>query len=261
MPLVFLEDEELMELYQYVSSHMRIFEDESNSDLVYKRNRIRNDLLPVLEREKWNFHKTYWNFHDRSQLSLQFDGLNNQKPSVSPHLFRIPHETWVSLNLTSKKDLIDFHLKLMGMYPLYKSGFENFNLQSEGERAFLENKNCYLYKSKFGDLFIIDKKSPAFKKANSFRDGDSFVIEWNGNRFKINDPNRKYSLGSWHHGQKIQIRSGNKEISECMRENGIPFFLRTFIPILYFENEPIQILFSLFSKSEKNYPKRIYLER
>nr|WP_279631079.1 ATP-binding protein [Leptospira bouyouniensis] len=261
LPLVFLEDQELKELYQFVSTKMTIFEDESNIDPIYKRNRIRMELIPILEKEKWNFFKTYWNFHDRSQLNLQFDGFTKQFQTITPHLFRIPHDTWISLNLPSKKELIDFHLNLMGMYPLYKSGFENFHLQSEGERAFLENKNCYLYKSKFGDLFIIDKKSPAFKKAVSFRDGHTLIIEWNQNRFKINDPDERYKLGSWHHGQKIQIRSGNKEISECMRENGIPFFLRTFIPILYFENEPIQILFSLFSKNEKNYPKRIYLER
>ncbi|GBF42895.1 hypothetical protein LPTSP2_21870 [Leptospira ellinghausenii] len=240
---------------------MRIFEDESNSDPIYKRNRIRMELLPILEREKWNFHKTYWNFHDRTQLNIQFDGIMSPNQTISPKMFRIPHETWMSLNLSAKKELIDFHLKLMGMYPLYKSGFENFHLQSEGERAFLENKNCYLYKSKFGDLFIIDKKSSAFKKAISYREGNQLTIEWNQNQFRIKDPEERYSLGSWHHGQKIQIRSGNKEISECMRENGIPFFLRTFIPILYFENEPIQILFSLFSKNEKNYPKRIYLER
>ncbi|TGK82381.1 tRNA(Ile)-lysidine synthetase [Leptospira noumeaensis] len=261
LPLVFFEDKELEQLYQFVSQTMRIFEDESNKDPVYKRNRLRMDLLPILEKESWNFHKTYWNFHDRSQLNLQFDlkRENIQKPT--PHLFRIPHETWTSLNLSSKKELIDFHLKLLGHYPLYKSGFDNFHLQSEGERAFLENKNCFLYKSKFGDLFIIDKKSPAFKKAVSHREGNFLYIEWNQNKFKLSDPEEKYNLGSWHHGQKIQIRSGNKEISECMRENGIPFFLRTFIPILYFEGEPIQILFSLFSKSEKNYPKRIYLER
>ncbi|MCW7505188.1 tRNA lysidine(34) synthetase [Leptospira paudalimensis] len=261
LPLVFLEDQELKDLYEYVSNHLRIFEDESNSNPIYKRNRIRMELLPILEREKWNFHKTYWNFHDRTQLNINFDGLTSPNQTKSPKMFRIPHETWISLNLPAKKELIDFHLKLMGMYPLYKSGFENFHLQSEGERAFLENKNCYLYKSKFGDLFIIDKKSSAFKKAISYREGNQLTIEWNQNQFRIKDPEERYSLGSWHHGQKIQIRSGNKEISECMRENGIPFFLRTFIPILYFENEPIQILFSLFSKNEKNYPKRIYLER
>ncbi|MDF3821214.1 tRNA lysidine(34) synthetase TilS [Leptospira sp. 96542] len=260
LPLVFFEDIEIEKLYEFIQNHFPIFEDESNSDLNYKRNRLRHSLIPILKSENWNFHKTYWNFHENENWDELFSNHNPKKNFITNKMFRIPHDTWKALKSSAKKELIDFHLKQLGLYPLYKSGFENFNTQSEGERAYLENKNFVLYKSKFGDLFIIDKKSPVFKKPNAYSEGETLCIEWNLNKFKIQNPEKKYNLGSPKPGEKIEIRSGKKEISECMRERDIPFFLRGFLPILYYENRPIQILFSLFAKDEKNYPKRIFIE-
>lgn len=260
LPLVYFTDEELEILTEYVIQQKMVFEDLSNFDTVFKRNRIRHEILPLLEKENWNHYKTYWNFHEQKDLLYQFESKNKPENKSNGYLFRIPHQTWILIDAASKKELLDFHLKQMGFYPLYRSGFENFRIQAEGERAYLENKLFVLYKSKFGDLFIIGKKSPLFLRPVSKMEGDFLSIQWNDREFKIYNPDGKYSLGTSKPGEKIEIRSGKKEISECMRENGIPFFLRPYLPILYYENRPIQILFSLFSESEKNYPKRIYLE-
>lgn len=257
---MYFTDEELEQLTNFVTEKGMVFEDETNLDTQYKRNRIRHELLPLLEKESWNHYKTYWNFHEQGNLQFLLESKGKKSEEGESLLFTIPHQTWVSLDTFSKKELLDFHLKQMGFYPLYKSGFENFKIQAEGERAYLENKGYVLYKSKYGDLYIIGKKSPVFLKPTASTEGDNLLIHWNGNVFKIANSESKYSLGTYKPGEKIEIRSGKKEISECMRERGIPFFLRSYLPILYFEKKPIQILFSLFSHQEKNYPKRIYLE-
>ncbi len=79
LPLVYFTDEELEILTEYVIQQKMVFEDLSNFDTVFKRNRIRHEILPLLEKENWNHYKTYWNFHEQKIFYINLNPKTNPK--------------------------------------------------------------------------------------------------------------------------------------------------------------------------------------
>ncbi|BDA80063.1 hypothetical protein LPTSP3_g29930 [Leptospira kobayashii] len=264
LPLAFLEDKERLDCYDRIGESYPIYEDESNMDLKFKRNRIRNEVLPLLEKENLNYYSIYWNFHswDKAEfeefLSSHIDRnseATSKKDSVKTKHFLIPHQTWIQSSKDKKKTLIDLHLDLLGFPSVYKAPFEDFVRQTKGEKAFLQNKLFTIYKSKLGDIWIIDNSSPLFSLPISRSEGNDLYIRWNDQERRISNQEGKLSLQIPRPGEKIQVSIGRKEISECLREKKIPFFVRENIPILYYENKPIQILFSFFDSNLKDLPQ------
>ncbi|WP_167884188.1 tRNA lysidine(34) synthetase TilS [Leptospira idonii] len=259
LPLVFFTDTEKERADFLISELYPIFEDESNEDDRYKRNRIRKEILPVLKKENIDCHKLYWNFHswDKDHFDFPNRFLETSSKQNRPNTvfsLSVSHQTWIQLTKQSQKQILDLLLKEMGFYPTDRSRFEEFLRQTEGEKAYLETNQYILYKMKLGDLQIYSQNSPLLRHPSSERENEKFLIHWNAKSKVYEDPNHQLRLGTASEGEKIKIKTGNKEISECLRERKIPFFLRQNVPILYNGNEPLQILFSLYSEEEKDYP-------
>jgi|JI8StandDraft_1071087.scaffolds.fasta_scaffold03011_9 tRNA(Ile)-lysidine synthetase-like protein len=236
-----------------------VFEDESNENQTFKRNRIRKEILPILKQENINFHKFYWNFHEwETEQTLDFSFLDSSRPEKTQDFFHIPAQTSNSLNKPELKRVLDFYLSLLRFPPLYRSAFENFVNQFAKDRAQFETKDYLIYREKTGVIYLIRKDSSLFKPLEIHTKADSMEIFWNQKKRKITSVTEEISVRTQNPGEKIEMPFGKKELSEVFRENRIPYFLRDYIPILYKKNLPIQILLSMFDPSLSDYPKSIH---
>jgi len=280
LPLVFLPDPELNLLYEKISDFFPIFEDESNDDITFKRNRIRKQITPILKKEKMNFYRFYWNFHhwESENLEAKFDqrfeiqtnviSVENQNVSEfmnpfetqipktkSPYYFRIPNQTWDSLDPSSQKQLLDFYLSLLGHPPLYRSQFLEF-LRQSSSKANVETKSVIILKILEGDIHLLSKESKLLLAPIINKIDHKISVNWNENHIEIENINNEWEIRPAKPGEKINFPYGKKEISEIYREKQIPEIFRRYIPVVYEKNLPIQILFSMFDPSLPNYPKR-----
>ncbi|TGL59167.1 tRNA(Ile)-lysidine synthetase [Leptospira ognonensis] len=258
LPLVFLEDAELLKMYDFLPSLYPIFEDDSNVDIGFKRNRIRAEILPLLIKENMDFHKFYWNFHEWESFSF-FDEreLNEQIIKRKSEWFQIPKQNYEHLTKQQLKGILDSYLSILNFPPLYKNAFENFREQLGHGRAHLESNGYFLLREQSECIYIFRKDSAVFKSVESFWNENIFTAKWNHQIRTFESAEKDLMIRIQSPGEKMQMKYGKKEVSEIFREWKIPLLLRNHIPILYKKNLPIRILFSMFDPSLSDFPKAI----
>ncbi|WCL49021.1 tRNA lysidine(34) synthetase TilS [Leptospira sp. GIMC2001] len=255
-PLMKIQDSEWKSIDESIHnklSNLKIWEDESNSDTTYLRNRIRSHVIQFLENEDFNFNKFFCNFHEDYQSKKKENSNNLQ-------FLKIPKQTLDSLtSILDWKILLDLHLRLLHCHPAKKSSIEQTFLYIQ------EQKNCQLQTNEFilssvnsGDLYIIPTRSKVLESPRyQIIDGE-LIVNWNGiqKRIETKSPySENFSISGVNPGEKIFLDGMNKEIAEIYRALGIPKQVRPFLPILRNQGIPIQFLFDLFENSRKNQPK------
>jgi tRNA(Ile)-lysidine synthetase-like protein len=270
---MFLLDKELEELYSVVKEMMPIFEDESNADITYKRNRIRSQMIPILHDENMNFYRFYWNMHSWDTSTLQSlsesqirisENINLNHSSVSKDkktYFYIPGTSFQDLDSHSTKQILDFYLSLLGKPPLYRKPFEDFQRQSLSGRGQIDTADFLIDRDTQGNTLIINKDSQLLQQPLVLKKYNLIEVIWNGASRSFQDEKNIYSIRNQNPGEFLQLFYGKKELTEIFRENRIPVFLRNLIPIVYKKNLPIQILFSMFDSSLSDFPKNVNLSQ
>ena len=235
--LVFTQDERGTILH---AENPVLFEDESNQDMTYLRNRIRREILPVLAREGLDSWKLYHNFHD---ITMPGQG---KKENIS--FVRLASDMLKGLALHDTKKLLDVVFSRLGLHPV-KKGFllEFFRQLNSGNIVALENEEAGLYKTISGDLYAMPLSSPCFippkiKLINAYTS-----VQWNSREISL--PGNFQMAGN---AKTIRHRGITKEISEIMRQLHIPPKIRPNIPILLEGGETKYILFSMWDKDLEN---------
>lgn len=260
-PLLYLSDADLTSLYEWVSDHpsFPVWEDESNEDVRYLRNRIRKDVVGFFDREHLNYHRLYWNFHTeysvdslacvRAQESVSLDQDRNQPRT--PSYLRIHPTTLASLpSLLDWKNLLDAHLRILGRKPASRKSLEEtMRLIIEKKSFLFQTKEFLLAKQTNGDLFIIPSLSSVMRTCQWNREDSGIRIIWNHKSYVFTippgDDPQDWSVSECIPGETILRRNRKQEISEIFRSLHIPVPIRPHIPILRKNGKPQEILFAL----------------
>lgn len=211
------------------------FEDETNTSNVYLRNRIRNQILPFFKKENLDIKKLYENFHEEPIFET-FE-------SKTKTFLKINLENF---NLKDLKKVLDIYLKNLNLHHLSKNlYFEIKTKLVKKELIYLENQECFFWKSVDSELFLIPKNSILFHDIKQTVN----KIYWNEKEFHFEE---NEEIAFFEDGLKIRIRNQTKEVSEIFRQNKIPTPIRKFIPILKLNGKVKMILFELFDSKLKN---------
>jgi tRNA(Ile)-lysidine synthase len=240
--LLFTKQERETILY---NENWKIFEDESNQDFQFLRNRLRHGIVKDLLKEGLNPDKIYFNFHDLDSIQLE-----------EAKLIKIISYLEIScsqLQTSSQnlKSIIDANIKTFGLHPLKREFFlEMIRLLQSNKSFSIENSELFFWKSENSGLYLIPRNSNALKPP--IFDSKNNSIHWlNKVRIIPHDLTLKNASDS----NKIKVKKIHKEISELMRERNIPVLVRNNIPILFKNDEAFQILFSFWDDNLSDYPK------
>lgn len=256
-PLLELEDKELSELYRITEQRFKVWEDESNGDQKYLRNRIRSRLVSFLTEEGLDFHRLFTHLNS-TNLTYDSLALHNTNRQI-PRYLKIPHNTLRNTTyLGVWKSLLDSHLLILKLHPAKKTSLEEiFRLIQrncvEQDKSFeFSTGEFYLWKQKGKDLILIPTQSGYFQKPQYHITEDRIIIQWNGESSidKPGDPREtRIYVSPPSPGERIYIQGMHREISEILRVEGIPPKIRPFFPILRSNEKPIRILTELFNES------------
>lgn len=246
-PLLYCKDKELKTMYEFIKEF--VFEDESNQDETYLRNRIRKSFIPFLEKENFSFYKFYWNFHIHPEF------IPSITQTIKPkYYFRIPIDNLSNIkNSYDWKLFLDLHLRLLNLHPAKKSSIQiTYESIVHSKILNYHTKEYYLYFHPKNGLFLTRWDSEIFKEPilqyieQPYR---HLKITWNQKSYDYQLANENfldYSVSPPSPGEKLYQNGIHKEISELLRINGIPPILRKNFPILRKNHIPVKILFELF---------------
>lgn len=235
-PLLLFKYSELQEILAL--EQWKIFEDHTNTDESYLRNRIRKYINPFFLKEGLNLEKLYWNFHEIDSFEI------SSKEEYSLNYVKVYLPNFISTFLL--KQIIDSYLKYLKLHPINsKVLIEIRNRVKNNTVVYVENKETIFWKAKSPILYIIPKNSKSLKKPEVLKN----EVFWNGKVYPIE---KDEVLSESIIGKKISMRYGHKEISEILREKNIPEPVRKNIPAVEKNNRITKILLSLWDEDLKD---------
>lgn len=252
-PLMVTNREEITEISNMLSIQYR--EDESNTDLRFKRNRIRHEIAPLLKKEGLN-SKTMWqNFHDYEAPT----GRVSDGPSAD--YLKLDRALVFGLTGRKRKEILDHAMRVLGEPPLSRTLFGELERQilsrmnDGGCNLHLESKRILLWSASVGPVWIFRSDCALFREAHirkneNTQGGYVWEIGYN-NRKKTYHLRIGESVIFFKNGLRVDIRrnnenSGSRKLKEVFQEYRIPPMLRSRIPLVYDENKKriTAILFS-----------------
>lgn len=235
-PLLLFKYSEIQEILQ--NENWIIFEDETNQNELYLRNRIRKKLVFQLLNEGLNLEKLYKNFHDE----VIIENFNfSCKRDLSYSKICLP----ISISISQLKAILDAYLKCLELHPITSKILSEIYRQIQKNSIVqIENKEAIFWKSISSEFYIIPKKSKVLEKPKILEN----KIYWNYKTYEVQNE----TLCNSRIGRKILMKYGSKEISEILRENQIPTPVRNYIPILEKNGLISKILLSMWDEKLKD---------
>ncbi|MEM7181989.1 MAG: tRNA lysidine(34) synthetase TilS [Spirochaetota bacterium] len=243
-PLLYMSEAERNTFLQ--ENHVPIFEDESNAEEKYLRNRLRKNVIPHLYQEGLDPGKVYFNFHE--------EGLGLDLQESSQPFLQIHKASLITSSLGKLKDLLDANISLLSLYPLGKKFFLHLAEKIRYGGAFtMENRQLIFWRAYSSDLYLIPRNSPCLQAPRMLEQSGSHLLVWNQQKREYS---KEYSLQIYEKGLKIKVAGMHKRVKELMREREIPIPVRKNIPILLGKDSiPVSILFSFWKEKLTDFPR------
>lgn len=260
------------EIYDYAkANNIKYFEDSSNQEDDYLRNRIRHHVIPLLLKENPSLYKSIKNYSE--QISSAFSYIRMQ----SIHYFnenngKIILNSFNNLALIQKKDIINYMFEknnILSKADKISDILELINNSKPNLKYHLGN-NCYFIKA-YEECFIEEIKEKEFFYETLNLEDNIFIPNYGNFFFKdtINSNNKNWiklslnemfplTIRNRKNGDKITTGLGHKKLKDFFIDKKIPKDERDKIIII--ANEKDEILWVLgYYKKPCNDNNFIYL--
>ncbi|MCK5762165.1 MAG: tRNA lysidine(34) synthetase TilS, partial [Candidatus Izimaplasma sp.] len=268
------------EILSYASKYkIKYYEDSSNKENVYTRNRYRHNIIPLLKQENPNLNEKIIQFKDYIESAdIVLNRLKNEYIKSNCFYNNVNLRTFNDLEKIIKIKVLK-HLVNVTTNNLVEVSYEQYTsmiilcLSDSPNQTISLGKNYQFVKEY--DYIYIDKKKPITKqniKINDFgeyfvSDNDSFIFsknkiaQYTSNYFELcyNDKVFPLYLRNRINGDKMVLKIGTKKIKDILIDQKIPLSKRDKLFIVADASNVLWIPGIKKSHQEKKCKKKIYI--
>ena len=242
------------ELYDYAKANdLEYFEDKSNHEDVFLRNRIRHHIVPLLKNECEDLNNKIYEYS--IQIKEAFNYIRNgSKKYLNDNNGMIYYDSFKNLDIALKKDIISL---LLERYNIRKNNniiLDLLNLLNDnnGTKIInLENDYCFIrsydkayiakldndlekeYLLNMNDVIIFNNKYKFYFTKNISNPNVNHI------RLCYNKLNLPFKIRTKKDGDFIKLNIGNKKLNRLFIDNKVDKLKRDFIPIVLDNNDNI----------------------
>lgn len=268
-PLLCVAKEEIYEYAKY--NNLIYFEDSSNKENVFLRNRIRNNIIPLLKNESQDLYNKVFEYSN--QLKEAFDFIRRQSIDyLNTTNNTIDIDSFNSLDLALKKDIISLLLekyKIRKTNDIINSILKMTNSNNGSKHLCLErdyivireynqifikkiiNKKIEEIELYINDVKIYDNKYKFYFSENMPQHNEKYIkLCYNTIEFPI-------IIRPFKEGDFITLSIGNKKLNRIFIDKKIPKLKRCEIPIITNNKNEIIWIYNLVKSKSCSEQKNI----
>lgn len=262
-PLLCLSKEEL---YNYANSNkLTYFEDSSNNEDLFLRNRIRHNIIPLLKNEADSFYTKISQYSNQLKEAFSFirtqsiDYLNKTNNIIDINSFSV-------LDIAIKKDIISLMLERYNInkstniiedaLEILKSTSGNKKIDLEGDFVFIRSYDKAMIKrNDLKDINFIQvdiNKNGVFNNKYKFYLSHNLPLNSNAKYIKLcyNNLELPLTIRSRMDGDLIHLPIGTKKLNRIFIDSKISFDKRNEYPIIVDNNNTILWVYNLVKSKE-----------
>ncbi len=260
------------ELYDYANKNNIIyFEDSSNSENHYLRNRIRHNIIPIIKNECPDIYNKIDEYS--IQIKEAFEYIRNEAINyLKTNDNKINLETYSKLNIALKKDIICLLLEynyirknnniILNIYNLLESNLGSKEIKLENDYYFFRKYNlAYIAKKEIKreeKEYILNIDNVVFFN-NKYKVYFSKNIPINNAKYiKLcyNNIELPFKIRTKKEGDVILLINGSKKISRILIDNKVPKEERNNVPIILDNKDNILWVYD-YAKSKQVFEDKL----
>lgn len=262
-PLLCLSKEEL---YNYANSNkLTYFEDSSNNEDLFLRNRIRHNIIPLLKNEADSFYNKISQYSNQLKEAFSFirtqsiDYLNKTNNIIDINSFSL-------LDIAIKKDIISLMLEryninkstniIEDVLELLKSTSGNKKIDLEGDFVFIRSyEKAMIKRNDLKDINFIQvdiNKNGVFNNKYKFYLSHNLPLNSNAKYIKLcyNNLELPLTIRSKMDGDLIHLPIGTKKLNRIFIDSKISLDKRNEYPIIVDNNNTVLWVYNLVKSKE-----------